>query len=79
MKPVKILVMVLCLIGCQTALYAYQGPVAASAEHAPKRKPDYAKNIEKMALKVQELWNVPAMAVTVVKDGKTVYAKGLDV
>ncbi|HHV40104.1 MAG TPA: serine hydrolase [Bacteroidales bacterium] len=77
MKPVKILVMVLCLIGCQTALYAYQGPVAASAEHAPKRKPDYAKNIEKMALKVQELWNVPAMAVTVVKDGKTVYAKGL--
>ncbi|NLA16054.1 MAG: serine hydrolase [Bacteroidales bacterium] len=65
MKPVRLLVLVLsCILG-HTALYAQQTPAVCE------------ENIEAIALRVQNLWNVPAMAVTVVKDGKTVFAKGI--
>ena len=39
----------------------------------------YVREITDIATRVQKLWQVPAMAVTVVKDGETVYARGLGV
>lgn len=65
MKPVRFLVMVLGCVMCHVALYAQQVPAT------------YEKDIEDIALRVQKLWNVPAMAVTVVKDGETVFAEGI--
>jgi len=41
------------------------------------QKASYIKDIQKIATRVQELWQVPAMAVTVVKDGETVFARGM--
>ncbi|MDD4828778.1 MAG: hypothetical protein PHR97_08990, partial [Bacteroidales bacterium] len=35
-----------------------------------------AAEITAIANKVKELWNIPAMAVTVIQDTQTVYARG---
>jgi len=37
----------------------------------------HSKDIKKIATRAQELWQVPAMAVTVVKDGETIFAEGI--
>ena len=37
----------------------------------------HSKDIKKIAIRAQELWQVPAMAVTVVKDGETIFAEGI--
>lgn len=66
MKIIRFTTLVFFLITNSFSLLAQQ------AQEAP-----YIKEIRKIAIQVQKKWNVPAMALTVVKDGETVYADGL--
>lgn len=55
-------------------LFLLLGVVSLQAQHAPAHQVREIKNI---ATRVQKMWNVPAMAVTVVKDGETIFAQGM--
>jgi CubicO group peptidase (beta-lactamase class C family) len=65
MKFTRLTAFVCVLAVSSLSLYAQQVPQAP-----------YVKEIKKIAAQVQKKWNVPAMALTVVKDGETIYAEG---
>ncbi len=54
-----------CVLAVSSLSYAQQVPQAP-----------YVKEIKKLPHRCKK-WNVPAMALTVVKDGETIYAEGL--
>ncbi len=48
-------------------------------ESAQKRDAQILRQIEDYALKVKSDWSIPGMAMSIVKDGKLIYAKGFGV
>jgi CubicO group peptidase (beta-lactamase class C family) len=66
MKTIRLTALTSVLLISSISIHAQQAPEAP-----------YAREIKKIANQVLNKWNVPAMALTVVKDGETVFADGL--